>query len=273
MKGTDLQGYAGEDKRASFMRVIADRQVAINPDYVKAAQDLRAMTPRDYSSDLGLSIVPTFVGPREEVEVGLMPSAVYASSPIAELKAGLWTLGARIAHGADIDRAKELSTQTHWLLIGPFDNKDNQGYAAAYPPENEIDLQGEYDGLAGTVRWSEYHPAPKQASVDLVRAMQPSEYACAYALCYVNNPAEREVQIRGGANDAWKLWVAGKLVYENPGEGRIILDRDIVPVTLPAGTTPVLLKVCNNRKDWGFIFRITDAQGAPLNDVTFQLEP
>lgn len=273
MKGTDLQGYASEDKRAAFMRVIAERQVAINPEYVKVAQDLRAMTLRDYSHDLGLSIVPTFVGPREEVEVSLMPGSVYASSPIAKLKAGLWTLGSRIAHGADIDLAKELSTQTHWLLLGPFDNKDKQGYATAYPPEHELNLQGEYDGISGKVRWSEYHPAPKQACVDLVRAMQPAEYACAYALCYVNNPTAREVQFRGGANDAWKLWAGGKLAYENPGDGRIILDRDIIPLTLPAGTTPILLKVCNNRKDWGFIFRITDAQGAPLRDVTFQLKP
>jgi hypothetical protein len=51
------------------------------------------------------------------------------------------------------------------------------------------------------------------------------------------------------------------------------LADEIVPVTLPAGTTPILLKVCNNRKDWGFIFRITDAGGIPVNDLKFQTNP
>src|SRR5260221_5653551 len=41
-----------------------------------------------------------------------------------------------------------------WHYIGPFDNKDNKGFAMAYPPEKEIDLQKTYPGKDGeTARW------------------------------------------------------------------------------------------------------------------------
>ncbi len=273
MLGSDAQGRADVDRREGIMRVIADREVATNPDYVATAKALRNLALRDYAPDLGLALVPTFAGPREEVEVGLMPAGVYSSSPAAALNKMLWDLGLRIHRGEEIDLAKGMGTQTHWMLIGPFDNKDKKGYATAYPPETELNLEGEYDGIGGRVRWSDYRAAPKHASVDLAKALQPSEEVCAYAACYVSSAAARDVQIRVGANDAWKLWVGGKLAYETPEEGRVILDRDIVPLTLPAGTTPILLKVCNNRKDWGFIFRITDARGIPVNDLKSQLSP
>jgi hypothetical protein len=40
-----------------------------------------------------------------------------------------------------------------------------------------------------------------------------------------------------------------------------------------ASTTPVLLKVCNLKSDWGFIFRLTDAEGRPVRDLEFRLAP
>jgi len=273
MMGRDSQGYPGADKREDFMRVIAAREVATNGDCVQTAKSLRDMVLRDYQPELQLTLVPTFAGPREEVEAGLMPESVYAHSAVASLNRTLWDLGIRLQRGEEIDLAKVLGTQTHWMLLGPFDNKDGQGYATVYPPEKGLDLAAEYEGMTGSVRWTEYHAAPGHASVDLTKAFQPTEHVCAYALCFVNSRQSRDVQIRVGANDAWKLWVCGKPTYENPEEGRIILDRDIVPVNLPAGTTPILLKVCNNRKDWGFIFRITDADGIVIDDLRFQMGP
>jgi hypothetical protein len=74
-------------------------------------------------------------------------------------------------------------------------------------------------------------------------------------------------------NDTWKLWIGGELVRECPDEGRIILDREILPVSLPAGTTSILLKVCNNRRDWGFVLRITDLNGRPVPGLKVGLNP
>ena len=109
--------------------------------------------------------------------------------------------------------------------------------------------------------------------MDLAEVFQPSEQVCAYALCYAVTEKTQKAQMRGGGNDSWKLWVGGEPVFECPEDGRIILDREVVPVALPAGKTPILLKICNNRKDWGFIFRITDESGKPLEGLRFELTP
>ena len=54
---------------------------------------------------------------------------------------------------------------------------------------------------------------------------------------------------------------------------KVGLDRDIVPIRLPKGTTPILLKITNNLHNWGFFFRLTDSQGRQLKNVKFSLSP
>jgi hypothetical protein len=109
--------------------------------------------------------------------------------------------------------------------------------------------------------------------VDLKKVFSRSDYVCAYALCYVTSPTPVDAQIRLGTNDSGKLWLGGKLVFDYPYEGGAILDREIIPVRLPEGTTPILLKICNGQLNWGFVFRITDAQGRPLRDLRFGVTP
>lgn len=271
--GRETDKYAGKEPLENYLRVIAERAVVTDLEYVRTAESLRKMELRGYAQDLGLTLVPTFAGPREEVEVGLMPVTVYESSPVAGLKQELWDLGLRVYRGEDIDFRSTFGTQTAWMLIGPFDNAEGKGYAEAYPPEEGIDLSAEYETARENLRWARYAAPVRQASVDLTKVMQPTEYVCAYALGYVYSPVEQDIQFRVGANDTWKLWADGRLVQECREDGRIILDREVIPATLKAGVTPILLKVCNNKKDWGFIFRITDRQGQPLDNLTFQTTP
>ena len=45
-----------------------------------------------------------------------------------------------------------------WYYIGPFDNTDNQGQGAVYPPEKAIDRKAVYPGKSGSVRWRTVKP-------------------------------------------------------------------------------------------------------------------
>ena len=144
---------------------------------------------------------------------------------------------------------------------------------ADLPPERDPDPHAEYDGLNGKVRWQEYHQAGPNVSVDLTKVFTPTERVCAYALCYVSSPVEQPAQLRFASNDAGKLWLGGRLVHDYPREGTAELDRDIVPIRLPKGTTPILLKITNNRLNWGFVLRLTDGQGRALKNVKFSLSP
>jgi hypothetical protein len=271
--GRNLDKYTGPANLNDYLRVVRERRLVGDTKYVGLARELRQAVLRDYSADLGVSVVATFAGPREEGEVGLMPTAVLAPSEQAPLQPLLWDLRRRLHEGEEVDRRACLGTETEWNLIGPFDNAGGRGHATVYPPEQELNLAAEYAGLGARVRWQRHAPPPRQASVDLARVFKPAEHACAYALAWIHSPQPRAVQVRLGANDTCKLWVNNLLVFENPNDGRIILDKDVVPVSLPAGASPVLLKVGNLRLDWGFIFRLTDSQGRPLPDVKLRPAP
>ena len=149
MLGRDDKSYGTPERRVQFMDVIARREVVTDPALVKTAEDLRNLVLRDYSGELRLDLVPTFAGPREELEVGLMPVEIYRSSPVAAIGQELWNLGCRIHNGEELDLAKDLNTQTQWLLIGPFDNTDKRGFAEVYPPETASGPDGEYNGVIG----------------------------------------------------------------------------------------------------------------------------
>lgn len=267
MLGRDNKTYPGQAPVADYLPVIRERQIATNPTYVRVAQDLRRLKPRDYGADLGLSLVPGLIGPREDLEVEIMPASVYNPSPNASTQNALWNVGLRVAQGEQVDMPALFPAQTQWMLVGPFDNTDNRGFETVYPPEQGIDLRAAINGLNGKVGWTEYNCKPGSVMVDLARAFSPSEHVCAYALCYVHSDTAREVQFRVSGNDVWKLWVGGKLVRACSDLGRIYLDREVIPVSLSAGVTPVLIKVCNDRRDWGFVLRITDRDGKPVRGV------
>ncbi|MDX9972020.1 MAG: hypothetical protein RBU21_03410 [FCB group bacterium] len=265
MLGRESKEYTDTARRDAFRNTLAKRDVVTSSPYPEVAKALRTLQPRDYSKELGVTIVTTLAGPREEVEVNLMPTNIYAGTTVEVLNAQLWDLGMRIFQGEDVNLSEALHTQTQWLLAGPFENSNEQGFANAYPPE----LNPTSPGIA----WQPCAAPNNGVSINLASIFKPSEDVCAYALCYAVSDAPRDVLLRVGANDLWKLWVGGKLVGENDKGGRAILDRDVVPATLPAGTTPILLKVCNNKKDWGFILRITDNNGNPVQGLTLRTQP
>ena len=273
MLGRSDKSYPGQAPVFEYLPILRERQMVTDAQYVRVAQDLRRLKLRDYGPDLGLALAPAMIGPREELAIEIMPRSVYGSSPNASLHDALWDAGRRVLGGEAVNMPALFPAQTEWQLIGPFANRDKKGFAAVYPPEQSIDLNSEADGLNGKVRWTEYHCPPGSVMVNLARQFKPSEEVCAYALCYAKTERPCTAQIRVSGNDTWKLWIGGKLVRECVDEGRIILDREILPVSLPAGTTPILVKVCNNRRDWGFVLRITDSNGRAVPGLKVGLKP
>jgi hypothetical protein len=264
MLGRTNRSYPGQAPVSEYLPALRERLVATNPEYVRVAQDLRRLVLRDYGPDIGLALAPALIGPGEELALEIMPRNLYGPSPNAQLQEALWDVGRRVLKGETVTMAEVFPAQRDWLLIGPFANRERGGLATVYPPELNIDRKAAADGLNGPVRWTEYHCPPGTVTVDLARQFKPTEDVCAYGLCFAKADRPMQVQIRVSGNDVWKLWVGGKLLHTCADEGRIILDREILPVSFPSGTTPILIKVCNNRRDWGFVLRITDSEGKPV---------
>jgi hypothetical protein len=266
--GRKLDVYTNGVDILPYLKVMADRQVITVPKYISLATAIRTLRLKDYSTELGVAPWMSLIGPADTPSVRLVPLP-YRNARGQE---AAWRLGLEYLHGGESHFREHFGTLTDWLLVGPFASDDRlSAQFALLPPELSSDPHAEYDGMNGKVRWQEYHQQSANASVDLTQVFKPTERVCAYALCYVSSPVEQEAQVRFGSNDAGKVWLGGRLVLDYPREGTAELDRDIVPVRLLKGTTPILLKITNNLRNWGFVFRLTDPQGRPLPNLKFSL--
>jgi hypothetical protein len=273
--GRELDKYTGAEDIDAHLKALSDRQMVTDGKWIDLAKELRRGQLRDYSDDLGLVPIPRFIGPDDDVKVMLARPGPSIPKVGSQRYEEAWELGLRIFQGEEINLKQHYCTVNDWMLIGPFPSgADASGHAAIYPPEKSVDLKGVYEGLDGRqVRWVEHRPVHARTSVDLTKVFQPSEEVCAYAHCYVKCPQEKNVLIGIGTNDFGKMWVGGDLVYDHPREGQAMIDREMVPVTLPKGTTPILIKVCNGKLDWGFVFRITDSDGRAVKGLSYSLVP
>lgn len=266
--GRGRDQFTGEAPLDDYLKIFSEKNVITDEKYAALAQEMRTKVLRDYSSELGWMPFVSFAGPRDVPQIRLLPSEGTSLTELSKT----WTAALRYFRGEDVDLHQLFATQTHWMLLGPFSGGDKlEGHNSVFPPEQSIDTGAEYDGAQGKIHWIEYDQPGNKISVDLAKVFSPAEDVTAYALCYITNPKERSVQFRVGTNDAGKVWLNGALIFDYPYEGTAFLDRDIIPVTLPGGTSQVLLKISNAKLNWGFVFRVTDSKGQPLHDLTYSM--
>ncbi len=157
-----------------------------------------------------------------------------------------------------------------WYVIGPLDDP-NRGYlAAVHPPEGHWDLEAVHEGRSGPVRWLK---RPTQWGVVALGELQgPHAYTAgtaAYAVCTVTSPIEQQALMLLGRDDDLLVWFGDKEVARFEGVNGLNRDEEAVPVTLPAGDTPIRVKCCNRKGMWGFSMRFVDLERNPLDGLSF----
>jgi len=178
--------------------------------------------------------------------------------------------------GETLDLVKHFGFVTRWSLIGPFDNRETKGFGVAYPPESERNLQAEYEGMKGPVKWTPLaapiDPAvldPEKVGLfDIAKLTEPHKGAATYATTEFYVEQDQPVEFRLTTSNAWKLWLNDELVFAREEYHRgMFFDQYIVRGTLKAGKNVLLLKVCQNEQtedwaqDWSFQFRVCDLSG------------
>lgn len=156
--------------------------------------------------------------------------------------------------------ATEYGFINRWLLCGPFDNTAMEGHDRVYPPELNLDPSASYEGKGGRkLAWKKNSTPEWQGYVDLVKEFDEAEWTTAYALCWVSlEDGPKEVMLRVGSNDSLKVFLNGSEIWNKDLQRPAHVDNDLIPVTLPKGTSTVLLKVGQAALNWGFYFRITE---------------
>lgn len=182
----------------------------------------------------------------------------HATSLLASLyrSTGRWNDAARLDEGLGYVRV--------WRVVGPFDDENKQGFDTAYPPESGFPWEGSFQGKGHTVSWRGM-PVPAEAGlVPMDQLMTPSEKVLGYALTFIWVAKDTPAVLRGGYNEAYKLWVNGDLVAARKNYNGRAFDQYADPCTLSKGWNAVLVKICNQEAGWNFALRITDGAGNAL---------
>jgi len=191
------------------------------------------------------------------------------------------------------------NTLRNWNMIGPFPNDDDTGFATAFPPESGLRMDTEYPGLNGEpVSWKRYFGdvpryeegpwniwatqagGPFADDAHIVQfgrllPVQGKNWIMCYAQCFIFSPDTRKVRFVLAADNAARLWLNGKPVYERLRHPfwYEMNDHwaDRIPVELESGWNSVLIKVGLGRFAasgyFGFTFRIADDAGAAIPGV------
>ncbi len=156
-------------------------------------------------------------------------------------------------------------------MVGPFDNTGGVGFDKPFPPESNLNLDGEFDGKSGKVRWHDYESKYDYGYVDFNLPFTPLKEVTGYAYTEFWSEAAQTVQLRLGSEDSWKVWVNGKFLFGREEYHRAAeIDQFRLPIELKPGKNIILVKCLQNEqtedwaKDWQFQLRITDADGTPI---------
>jgi hypothetical protein len=132
-----------------------------------------------------------------------------------------------------------------WSVIGPFDNADNRGVEAAYPPEKEIDLEKKYAGRNGEeVAWKPFKDFQIGKIVDLKLFKNP-DHACVYLYREIEVEKELTLPVMLGSDDQIAVLLNGEKVFEFDEVRAAAPDQNETTLKLKAGKNKLLVKVCN----------------------------
>jgi hypothetical protein len=170
--------------------------------------------------------------------------------------------------GHPVDLAHHFGFVQDWQLVGPFDNRQGQGFDTAYPVEAAVDLSANYTAQSGTLRWTLHHADDEYGFVDLNMALGKQMAVVAYAVAEFQSDRRQPIELRLGSESANKIWLNGKLlssaeVYHANGT----MDQYVGRGELQPGRNLILLKICQNAQteawaqDWKFQLRVCDSTG------------
>jgi len=158
-----------------------------------------------------------------------------------------------------------------WLVLAPIPLKENESGADGLAREQLKD-EAKLKPKAGDkvkvgdkeLTWKEH--ACKEHLLDFNALLgAQTEDSVAYAVTFVEVPEERKgVKMKTGSDDQAKVYLNGKEVFKFTEARAADKDQDTTEVTLHKGVNVLVVKVVNEKVDWSFCVRFTDADDKPL---------
>ncbi|MBC7327696.1 discoidin domain-containing protein [bacterium] len=155
----------------------------------------------------------------------------------------------------------------NWLVLGPFEGKDNEEMMKEKFIEEETVVPQRMT-VSGGKTWLRVTGSPLN-----FKTLWDKSYATAYAAFYIYSPKSRDAYLLIGSDDSIVIWLDGKEIWRNPAVRPLIPDSDRVPIRLTEGWHRLLFKVTQLTGDWGLCVKIVDSEGNLLEDIRYSLLP
>lgn len=177
--------------------------------------------------------------------------------------------------GETVDLPRHFGFLMYWNVIGPFENTERKGFAVVFPPEKTVNISAIYNGKSGKVKWGEFVTADEYGMVNINKAYPgPGDglkEVTAFAHTEYQATEARDVELRLGCKNAWKIWHNGKLIFGRDEYHRgARIDQYQLKIRLAKGRNTFLVKLCQNEqmedwtKEWQFQLRVCDATGTAV---------
>jgi tetratricopeptide (TPR) repeat protein/transglutaminase-like putative cysteine protease len=240
---------AATEHSAAAAREQAEEALRLASSPRSAAQLIRLHALQEDLEDL-TPLVKTYteVATRRDTDPGTRATAWFLFMDLERARG-------RLTRASEIHDA--LGFIGDFYVVGGFDNEGKAGCDTDFGPEAAaLDLSTTYPGAKGRqVSWRRLAVSPSDGYVDLGAAVRPNREAVAYALTWLEAPAETRVALGVGTSGAFRLWVNGEKVATSDHYNVPRPDQSRVSVRLRKGLNRVLLKVCQESGPLGFYLR------------------
>lgn len=138
---------------------------------------------------------------------------------------------------------------SQWSLRGPFPSPYRQSHIG-----DEASFTAGIPAL-GT-QWTGYDLNTANPSQALIEAFGPVFECSAYAVTFIDSPADQTATLKIGSDDGVAAWLNGRCVMDKLTDMRpLATDQDRARVKLRKGKNVLLLKISQGSGEWGFCAR------------------
>lgn len=118
------------------------------------------------------------------------------------------------------------------------------------------------------VTWTPLHWEDDEPIIKLDgRFGEIRDWLAAFAACWIDSPSDRDVQLRVGSDDGYKLYLNHELVGGFTTSRAAARDQNVHPGRLRRGLNLLLLKVTDRIGGHAFCLRVTDKKARPYEDL------
>ena len=170
----------------------------------------------------------------------------------------------------------------YWLVLSPLPSEKEHASGpevAAQRVPNEATMKpkpGEILSYKGKdYAWTKYSSPEYFVDLRKLYQGQKTDDVFSFLVAYVNCDEEiKDLKVLAGTNDAGRLYINGKQIFSYEKPRSLEPDATIVNgITLLKGQNVIILKIANEKGNWGGCLRFMDKNGTPIRHLLLSSMP